>query len=304
MTDRNLENVHLLPAFRAIMEEGSVVSAADRLGLTQSAVSKHLSRLREWFDDPLFVRTSSGMQPTPRAIELASSVDALLSGAATLTNQSVVDPSTFTGTFALSSTDEVLCRIMPRLLTRLAVAAPDMRLTAIPLAPDYSLHGLEAGAVNLLIAVNWHAPDMLRQTRLFEDRFVVAMHARNPLANTKLTPEIYAAARHILVAPLGMEAGAVDAVLTRRGLARKVIASVPSFGLVTPELLGADAIVTLPERVALRLKTMGEISISELPMASPSIVYHALWHPRFDREPRLRWMRNQIQAVLSDRFVL
>ncbi|MBY8978337.1 LysR family transcriptional regulator [Rhodobacteraceae bacterium NNCM2] len=299
MTKRNLDSLHLLPSFRAIMEEGSVVAAADRLGLTQSAVSKHLSRLREWFGDPLFVRTSSGMQPTPRAIELASGIDALLTEAEALTDQPVVSPASFTGTFTLSSTDEVLCRILPRLLPRLAEAAPDLRLTAVHLAPDYSLHGLETGSVNLLVTVNWHAPDMLRQARLFQDRFVVAMHVGNPLTGTLMTPEVYAAARHVLVAPLGMGAGVIDEVLARQGLTRRVVASVPGFSNVTPELLGTNAIVTLPERVALRLAASGEIVLAELPVSSPPIVYHALWHPRYDREPRLRWMRGEIQRVLS-----
>lgn len=300
MTNRNLENLHLLPAFKAILEEGSVVDAARRLDLTQSAVSKHLARLREWFDDPLFVRTRDGMMPTPRATELAAGIGALLADADRLTAQQTVDPATFEGTFTLSATDEVLCRILPPLLAKLEAQAPNLRLITVPLAPDYSLHELETGAVNLLVAVNWHAPEVLRQGRLMQDRFVVAMHVDNPLAQGPLTLADYADARHILVAPLGMETGTVDALLAPRGLQRRVIASVPVFGLVTPDLLGPKTLVTLPERVALRMAETQKAVITDLPLPAPPITYHALWHPRFDREPRLRWVRAAVQAALSD----
>ena len=300
MKSGNLDNLPLLASFRAIAEEGSVVAAADRLGVTQSAVSKHLARLREWLDDPLFVRTSAGMVPTPRAVEIAATVEDILSGVDALAERPAPDPATFLGTFTLSSTDEVLWTILPGLLQRLADEAPEMRLTAIPLSPDYSLHSLETGTVNLLIGVNWHAPEVLRQTRLMQDRFVVVMRRDNPLAGTTLTPGSYAGARHLLVAPLGMSTGAIDPFLVEHGLARRIVASVPNFTLVTAALLGNDRVVTLPERVAQRLsRRNADILVTDLPVASPPIVYHALWHPRFDREPRLRWMRTLVADELS-----
>lgn len=299
MTIRNLENLPLLVSFRAIAEEGSIVAAATRLGVTQSAVSKHLARLRAWLGDPLFVRTSDGMQPTPRAIAIKDQVDAILGGAEGLTQTEAPDPGSFTGTFTLSTTDEVLSTLLPTLVTRMGEAAPDLRLKTMPLQTDYSLHGLETGAVNLLIAVNWHAPEALRQSRLFEDRFVVAMRADNPLAPGDLTLENFAAARHILVAPLGHSQGAIDKPLSDLGLSRQIVASVPAFGLITPDLLGKSGVVTLPARVAQRLAFSDGLILKEPPLTTPSIVYHALWHPRFDREPRLRWMLSLISAALK-----
>lgn len=302
MTKRNFENLYLLTSFRAIAEDGSVAGAARRLGLTQSAVSKHLARLRVWLGDPLFVRTSAGMKPTPRAMALAADVDGILSRLEALTAQPEPDPASFAGTFTLSSTDEVFCSLLPGLLPRLAEEAPDLRLTAIPLARTYSLPELEAGTVNLVIGVNWHAPDMLRQSKLFVDRFVVAMRRDNPLAGAPPDVKAYADARHLLVAPLGMNTGAIDALLAEQGLARRIVASVPTFSLIRPDLLGAHRIATLPERVARRLaRAEGNIVLADLPFSAPPVVYHALWHPRYDLDPRLRWMRALVAETLTAR---
>ena len=300
MTNKNIENLPLLISFKAILEEGSVVEAADRLGLTQSAVSKHLTRLRDWLDDPLFVRTSTGMQPTPRALEVRDQVESILSAAEKINADDTPEPSTFTGEFRISSTDEVLSRLLPALVGRIAEAAPNLRLTALPLVPDYSMRDLETGAVNLLIAVNWHAPDQLKQRRLYSDRFVCLMHGGHPLANNALTMESYAMARHLLVAPLGMTVGALDAALAERGMSRKIVATVPSFSLMTPDLIGRDCIATMPLRVGRRLAENADIRIRELPLRAPPIDYFLLWHPRFDREPRLVWMRQLIERILHD----
>lgn len=300
MTIRNIDNLPLLTSFKAILESGSVIDAAETLGLTQSAVSKHLARLRDWLDDPLFVRTSAGLQPTPRALSVRDQVETILRATDKLMADDTPKPSTFAGEFRISATDQVLSRLLPTLVGEIAEAAPKLRLTALPLAPDYSMRDLETGAVNLLIAVNWHAPDQLKQRRLYSDRFVCLMHSSHPLADSALTIEGYAGARHILVAPLGMTEGALDAALAERGLSRKIIATVPSFSLMTTELIGRDRLATMPLRVARELANNADIRIRELPLRAPSIDYFLLWHPRFDREPRLVWIRQCVERILHD----
>lgn len=276
MTNWNLENLHLLRSFKAIAEEGNVVAAAGALGVTQSAVSKHLARLREWLGDPLFVRTARGMQPTPRALELMERVDTILGEVGRLTETGTVDPARFEGVFTISATDLIHTRLLPDLVARLAERAPRLRLTALPLAQDYSLHALETGAVNLLVAVNWHAPGQLRQRKLHSDRFVCVLHRDHPLADCGLTAECYAKARHVLVAPLGMRDGFLDPILAERGLSRHISVSVPSFCLMSPALIGTDRIATLPWRAAQTLVEDGALVIRALPFAAPQIDYHLL----------------------------
>lgn len=300
MNYENLENLPLLRSFMAIAEEGTVVAAARSLGLTQSAVSKHLARLRAWIGDPLFVRTAAGMQPTPRALEIQQRLDLILEEIGHLTTPAAADPAGFDGVFAISATDLLFSRLLPELIDRVSEQAPGLRLTALPLAQDYSLHSLETGAVNMLIAVNWHAPDQLRQRRLYSDRLVCVLHRDHPLARAPMTPEAYADAAHILVAPLGMRTGVLDPILAEFGLQRRIVATVPSCNLMTGDLIGATRVATVPSRVAERLTAQGPLTVRDLPVSAPAIDYHALWHPRFDREPRLVWMRDQVLDILGD----
>ena len=307
MTERNidrgtahkLEYLPLLLSLKAVVDEGSVVQAADKLGITQSAVSKHLAKLRHWLGDPLFVRTSSGLQPTPRALAAQEPINAVLHAADQLLEVATVTPASFTGEFRISATDEVLGRLLPELLERVTAEAPRLRLTTLPLAVDYSLHDLETGRVDLLIAVNWHAPESLKQRRAFSDRFVCLMHKDHELVPQKLTAKRYAGARHVLVAPLAMTRGVLDAVLAEQGLTRQIVASVPSFALLTPKLLGKTCVATVPLQVAREVADGAPMVVRELPFRSPPIDYYVLWHPRFDQDPRLGWVRKHVEQLLG-----
>ncbi|MEO0423197.1 MAG: LysR family transcriptional regulator [Pseudomonadota bacterium] len=298
MSIRNLKRLPLLEAFDAIMTRGSLVAAADAMQVTQSAVSKQLAQLREWFDDELFVRTSDGMQPTPRALALREQVEALLGQAAELVARAPISPADFTGQFVISATDEVLARLVSPLVSRLAEEAPRLRLITLPLARDYSARELEAGQINLLVAVNWHAPDNLMLRKLASDPFVCVMHEDNPLAAGNLTLRRYAKATHVLVAPLGHRKGVVDIELERLGMERHVCASVPAFNMLDAQLLGDSRITTVPSRVARTLAQHGPFVVKQVPLQLPVTDYYALWHPRFTADPRMRWML----AAVTDAF--
>ncbi len=299
MSTRNLRRLPLLETFDAIMTRGSLVAAAESLGVTQSAVSKQLAQLREWLDDELFVRTSDGMQPTPRALSLRERVAGILDQATDLASEGEINPRDFTGEFVISATDEVLERIVPPLVDRLFDEAPELRLIALPLSRDYSAQHLESGRVNLLVAVNWHAPEQLMQKKLGSDPFACVMHEDHVLADGNLTLKRYAAATHVLVAPLGYKQGVVDAALQERGMQRRVCASVPVFGMVNENLLGTDRICTLPSRVVDRLVETGPFVRKRVPLSLPVTHYYALWHPRFSADPRLRWMLEAVEAVFA-----
>ncbi|MDJ0654633.1 MAG: LysR family transcriptional regulator [Xanthomonadales bacterium] len=298
MTNRNIKNLPLLEAFDAIMTRGSVVDAAEAMNVTQSAVSKQLSQLREWFADELFVRTREGMQPTPHAWSLRERIQLILAEANALTAGNVPPPKDFSGKFVLSGTDEILARLAPKLVDRLAHEAPKLRLVTLPLVRDYLVRQLEAGQVNLVVAVNWNAPELLKQMRLGSDPFVCVMHRDHPLAETNLTLKRYADATHVLVAPLGNERGVIDIELERKGLQRHVCASVSAFHMVDEDLLGKSRIATLPSKVAEEVLRNGPFVVKKIPMTLPTTDYYALWHSRFSAEPRLRWML----TAISDMF--
>ena len=299
MSNWNLGNLRLLATFDAIMTRGSVGSAADAMNVTQSAVSKQLAQLRDWLGDDLFVRTSEGMSPTPRALAIRERVGSILDQAESLVTESTPTPSEFSGRFVLSGTDQLLHRLAPVLIERLAREAPRLQLAMLPLERDYHTRQLESGAVNLVIAINWRAPELLKQKLLGHDRFVCAMHRDHPLAGSRLTLKRYLSADHILVSPLGSEKGVVDIELDRRGLTRNVVASVPAFSMINAELLGKSRIVAVPTQVAKALEVSDELVVKEIPLPLPVSDYYALWHPRFSAEPRFRYLLTLIEEVFA-----
>lgn len=288
-----------LHAFRALYDERSVVAAARSLGLTQSAVSKQLAHLRDRFGDSLFVKTADGMQPTPRAIALQPRILRILEELDSLENEASTEPEHFTGTFRIMATDEILLRLLPALDARRSADTPNLRLTTLPLAEDYGARDLETGRVNLVIAVNWHAPEHLRQRLLVRDRFVCVMHARHPLAGRDLTIEDYCGFEHVLVAPLGHDTSFIDRTLHQKGLRRRVSLSVASFGLLTPDLLGEGRLATLPSGVAERLAGQDDLIVSDPPFDTPGIDYFALWHERFQHDKKLAWMLETLKNCVG-----
>ncbi len=299
MSNRNYRNLPLLEAFDAIMTRGSIVGAAEAMNVTQSAVSKQLGQLREWFGDELFVRTREGMQPTPHAWTLKDRVQSILAEASALTADDITPPKEFSGKFVLSGTDEILARLAPKLVDRFAKEAPNLRLVTRPLVKDYLVRQLEAGQVNLVVAVNWKAPEMLRQLRLGSDPFVCVMHRDHPLAEASMTLKRYVDATHVLVAPLGNEKGVVDIELEKKGLQRHVCASVSAFHMVDEDLLGKSRIATLPSKVADEITRNGPLVTKKVPITLPETDYYALWHTRFSAEPRLRWMLTLVTELFD-----
>ena len=290
----------LLSTFQALFEHRSVVRAAEALGVTQSAVSKHLSKLRQWFNDDLFLRTSEGMQPTLKAISIRDNVQSILRGIESLSEDTVLEPSMLRGEFVLSTTDEVRRQLLPPLLKKIEEEAPLLRLTLIPLSSDYAYPYLETGRVQLVISVNWHAPSALIQKQLWQDSFVCVLANKNKLADKALSLEDYTRASHLLVAPLGQAHGYIDdLLLAQQQTRRNIRLSLPNFCEVTPELLGAENLVTLPLSVAKTLASDSRLCIKELPLEVPSFAYYMFWHQRFTHHPLNVWMRDNILAIVN-----
>ncbi len=302
MSIRNVsgERFALLATFRAIYNNGGISTAAEIQGITQSAVSKHLKKLREWFQDELFVRTATGMEPTEKSINLIERVEHILQEVSILSEASYFDCSQLRGVFTIATTSEVSRRLTTGLLDKISGLAPQLRITIINLSADYSIRELELGKVDLVISVNWHAPEQLIQKRLFSDRFVCLLHKTHPLASRKLTAESFANASHVMVAPLGKEKGFIDEQLMLLGFHRHVRLSVPDFSQLEPHLLIGGHIVTLPHRVALELEKKGDLTIKQLPFEIPGFDYYLFWHRRFNNDNTNRWMREIVIALLVE----
>lgn len=284
---------NLLKALDALLDERSVTGAAARLSLTQPAVSGILTRLREHFDDPLFVRAGRGMVPTSRALELAGPVKQLLAEVDRMLRPQGFDPASASLTLTIAATDYALRAVMVPFLSALRQQAPGIRVAVTPV--DDSLHTqLERGDVDLaLITPETSAPELHTQL-LFEERYVCVLRADHPDAAAPLSLERFCALDHALVSYRGSPfSGATDKALAAMGRERRVTLSVTSFLVLQDFLRVSDLIAVVPHKLA--MLTDG-LALLEPPLPIAGFTKIAAWHERTHRDPGRNWVR----ALLFD----
>lgn len=297
-------DLNLVLALDALLGERHVTRAAARLGVSQSAASHALARLREVLGDPLLVRGPHGvMQPTPRALALAPMLSrALADVAAALRRPEPFAPATARLTFHLGAGDYAELVLLPKLAARLAKAAPGIDLF-VRVVPDDMPGALARGDADAAI-VPLRPRDVvagpgLYQRLLFEEQFVCAVRTGHPATQRRLTLDRYCSLDHLLIAPRGTYGGFVDDALAALRKQRRVALAVPHFLIVPHVVASTDLIVTLASRIAAafaeshRLATLrppSELALTGFPM-------HLVWHERTHGDDAQRWLRDQIAAV-------
>jgi DNA-binding transcriptional LysR family regulator len=253
-------------------------------------MSRALARLRKTTGDPLLVRAGRGLVPTPRAIELREKVGSLVQDAeAALRPAEAPDLRKLVRTFTLRTSEGFAENFGPRLIARLAEDAPGVRLRFVQ-KPDKESRSLRDAAVDLETGVVGDAmgPE-LRAQALFRDRSIGVARSGNPLSEGEITPERYAAARHILVSRRGLDRGPIDETLGALGLEREIVTIVGGFSAALAFVRATDLIASVPERHTGALRD-GMFSF-DLPFAMQQITISMLWHPRLDADPAHRWLR-------------
>lgn len=301
-------DLNLLTALDALLAEGSVVGAARRLGLSASAMSRTLARLRSATGDPLLVRAGRGLVPTPHAVNLRDRVRETAREALAVLRPALTGPnlSELERTFTLRANDGFVEVFGARLIAAMAEAAPGVRLRFAP-KPDKDVRPLREGLVDLEVGVLGETGPEVCVQALFRDRFVGAVREGHPLlAAEEITPERYAACGHVVASRRGKTDGPVDKALAALGLKRTVLAIVPSFS-------GALAIARESNLVA--LVTAGFHNATHgsqpevahrrthafpLPVPTDPITVSQIWHPRVDADPAHRWLRGLLLAVCQD----
>lgn len=295
-------DLNLLKALDALLDERSVTRAAARLGVTQPAMSGMLTRLRDVFGDPLFVRAQRGVVPTARALQLALPVKAVMGGIGALLQPDVFEPARAELTFTVAATDYALRAVAAPFMAALKPRAPNIRVALVALEagpPELVQARLERGQVDLALLTPESTPPDLHARRLFEERYVCAMRAGHPAASPgALTLERFCALEHALVSyDGGSFEGVTDAALARLGLQRTVSLSVQNF-LILPELLAAgDLLAVLPRRL---VDGVPGLALVEPPLAIPGFVKTAAWHERTHADPARRWLRELLFAACAD----
>jgi len=291
-------DLNLLVALDVLLTEGSVARAARRLGLSPSAMSRTLARLRATTGDPLLVRAGRGLVPTPRAIELRDRVGQVVQDAeAALRPAAAPDLGRLERTFTIRARAGFVENFGPELIARIGAEAPGVRLRFVPKA-DRDSSALRDGTVDLETGVVGGATSPeIRARSLFRDRFVGVVRAGHGLARGAVTPRRFAAGRHVAVSGRGLGDGRVDEALHGVAMPRKVVTAVGDFSTALALARETDLIATVPERQTGNLRA-GMHSFA-LPVAVPEFTVSLLWHPRLDADPAHRWLRGQVRAACA-----
>lgn len=288
-----MPDLNLLITLDVLLAEGNVTRAAQRLGLSPSAMSRSLARLRETTGDPLLVRAGRGLVPTPRALELREKVSQLVQDArAALRPEKMPDLKQLARTFTLRTSEGFAENFGPDLISRASVAAPGVLLRFVQKL-DKDSAPLREGTVDLEtgVVVTTMGPEVRAQA-LFRDRFVGVVRLGHPLIQGEMTPERYAAGRHIGISRKGLEMGAIDEALSQFGLAREIGVIVGGFSTAVSMARACDFIASVPERHTGNLRA--GMHTFTLPFATPEFTVSLLWHPRFHADPAHRWLRGLV----------
>ena len=286
----SIPDLNLLLTLDALLAEGSVAGAARRLQLSPSAMSRALTRLRAVTGDPLLVRAGRHLVPTPHALALRDRVGPLVQEA-----QAVLRPASdeqhgqLVRTFTVRCSDGFVDNFGAPLLARIGADAPGVRLRFLQKMDKHSVL-LRAGSVDLETGVIGDATSPeVRTRRLFGDRFVGVVHSNHALTCGPITPDRYAAQRHILVARRKVEAGPIDTALAPLGLQRELATIVSGFSAALALARATELVATVPERHTGKLRS-GMFTFL-LPLALPDMTVSLMWHPRLDADPHHRWLR-------------
>lgn len=297
MADLRLFDLNLLVAFDAMMAERSVTRAARRIGIGQPAMSHALSRLRDLFGDPLFVRTTGTMRPTTRALELAAPVARILTDVRErVLADRAFSPDRAEITFRIGASDHIELAVLPAVLAAVRSIAPQVRIVVSPVNRDRVGEMLEGGAIDLAIGYFPETSSTRGSEVLFREDFVCLFDAKACKASTPLKLKAYLELPHIIMTLRGELSGDVDAVIGRGGGQRFVFMGTPHF-LAIPYLLhGFRAVAAVPRRLAEHCAEVTGLSISPLPIAMEGFDVSMQWHTRTETDPAQRWFRELVRA--------
>ncbi|MGM8449440.1 LysR family transcriptional regulator [Enterobacter bugandensis] len=290
---------NLLVALDVLLAEASVAGAARRLNLSTSAMSRTLSRLREVTGDPVLVRAGRQMVLTPWAEATRDRARSAVHEA-----RAVLQPSTETlnvermeRLFTIRANDGFVVAFGPLLIAAVAAVAPDVCIRFSP-KPKKTSRYLREGLVDLEIGVQSNMGPEIRLQRLFQDRFVGAVRQGHPLASlSSVRLEDYVAWGHVVASPDGSLHGFVDEVLAERGMKRKIASVVPGFPTALSVALVSDLVAMVPALYLLNQPMTERVHVFELPFKTRSITVSQMWHPRMEKDPAHRWLREKVLEV-------
>lgn len=299
MADIKSLDLNLLKALDALLETRSVTRAADKLGLTQPAVSGMLTRLRDALNDPLFIRTQRGILPTPRAESLATPLRMALGEIQKLLVAETFDPARATMTITIAATDYAQKAILLPLMSTLRTEAPGIRIAVRPVDLPQLSHQMESGLVDLALITPEMAQDTMRSRRLFDENYVCVLRHGHPASKEKLDINRLCTLEHGIMSHDGSRFwGATDEALARQGRSRRVVVSVPSFMVLIDLVRHSDIMALLPERL---VEGCTDLYVCEPPLEVSGFTKILAWHERLQQDPAHSWIRERLAALVAPR---
>ena len=294
-------DIDWLQVFVAVYRTQSVTKAAASLGLAQAHASIVLNKLRAYFGDRLFSRTSRGMEPTPFAVQIYGDVVASLDRLTSLSNMHVAfDAATVQREFRVCMTDISEIVILPTLLNHLSLHAPGVTIASEHISPD-SPKRLEAGDVDLAVGFMPHLEAGFYQQTLFDQDFVCLAAEEHPRIRRRPSRRAFLAESHILVASPGTGHTIIDKVLVQQGYERRVALRVPSFLGVARIVARTEMLVIVPRRLGEALAQQERVRVYPPPLQLPSFAVKQHWHERFHSDSGNAWLRRTLSSLFGSK---
>jgi DNA-binding transcriptional LysR family regulator len=296
-------DLSLLRCLEVLVSEAHVSRAAERLDMSQPAMSRALNRLREMFGDPLLVRSAAAMAPTARALELAQSARRILNEVNEVLSPALAfDPAHAAMSFRMIATDYIHAVFVPRLVAHLELEAPHVTLSLKhPAHPKTLAVWLEEGEIDLAIGHLNEPPQNLRSVALFREQVTCLVRSSHPCLAQPLTLDGFAQLRHILVTPggYGHFVELVDKALAEQGLKRRV-------GMLSQHFMAApyiaaesDMAVLMPARLARLYTRQLPLREIEMPLRVPDYDVSMYWHDRNHKSPAHVWLREAVKSLAT-----
>lgn len=294
-------DANLVVALDALLQESNVTRAARRVGITQSAMSQTLARLRHQFDDPILVKVGRQMEPSPFGLRIKARLHTLLNELEAIVGERpTFDEKEASGRFVIATVDYLALVLFPALARAVALRAPGIDLGIQALDQASIAPQLQQGLVHLYIGVPGQTERALQMQHLFTDSFSVVVGSENPLCAGGMTIDSYASLPHILVSPRREAESIISRELGAVGHTRRVAIEVPYFSIVPQLLKKSNLVATVPTRIASLYAEDHGVEVLAPPMPLPEIEICMAWHPTFSADPAQIWLRELVASVSQE----
>lgn len=290
-------DLNLLRYLIVLVQEKSVSKTAKKMSVTQPAVSAALKRLRVAFEDPILVRSGQFMQATPRAIEMASTIEPMLASIQEMAQeQRKFDPTRSHMDFTLTCSDYVQFAMISKLTDSMRRSAPDISLVVKPANPEKIIHWMESGQVDLGIGYLPNPPEHLRARLLFGEDQVCLIRKNHPALRLNWTKKLYSELTHVAVSPggAGIYGARIDHALKSEGVKRRIGLTLPSFLAIPYVVAKTDYVATVPATIARHFSAFLPLTSVQLPLTLPAFEISMYWHERVHADVAHMWLRQQV----------